>query len=238
MFAVSGGRESTESREGSASSGAPPRQRETPCRAPTTQRGRDTRDKLLAAAREIFSRVAFAHVRVTDITALAGVASGTFYTYFESKDEIFREIAVAVLHEMEHAARRDPENLERDPRRDLEYATRQYFLCCRRNARIARSIEEQAGGDRSLAGTRHDVVRRGVQRIERWIRRLQEQGLCDPDIETRHTALALHAMNVTAAYDQFVHRDEPVDVDALVKAVARIWLRAVGLESGAAAPRT
>lgn len=217
-------------RQAVAGAAGPPAEREAPCKAPATRRGRDTRNKLLAAGRDIFSRIAYADVRVTDITGLAGVASGTFYTYFDSKEEIFREIAAEVLHEMEHAARRDPENVERDPGRDLEYATRQYFLCCRRNARIARSIEEQAGGDRDLGRTRRDVMRRGVQRIERWIRRLQEQGVCDPDVETWHTALALHAMNVTAAYDQFVHRDEPVDVDVLVKAVARIWRRAVGLE--------
>jgi AcrR family transcriptional regulator len=206
-------------------------------KAPSTRRGRDTRNKLLAAARDIFSRVGVDDVRVTDITGLAGVASGTFYTYFDSKEQIFREIAAEVLHEMEHAATRDPANIERDPGRDLEYATRQYFLCCRRNARIARSIEERAGRDRGLGVTRHDVVRRGVQRIERWIRRLQEQGVCDAEVETWHTALALHAMNVTAAYDQLVYRDEPVDIDALVKAVARIWRRAVGLETVDAGPR-
>lgn len=200
-------------------------------RLPPTRRGRDTRNKLLAAARDIFSRIGFMQVRVTDITGLAGVASGTFYTYFDSKEDIFREIAEDVLREMEHAAKRDPDNVERDPGRDLEYATRQYFLCCQRNARIARSIEELAGHDRAIGGARRAVVYRGVKRIERWILRLQQQGLCDPDIETWHTALALHAMNVTAAYDQFVHRDEPMDTEVLVKAVSRIWLRAVGLEA-------
>lgn len=208
----------------------PPAGRES-AKRPSTRRGRDTRDRLLAAARDIFSRVGFDDVRVIDITVLAGVASGTFYTYFDTKEQIFREIAAEVLHEMEHAAKRDPDNAKRDPRRDVEYATRQYFLCCQRNARIARSIEELAGRDRNIGGVRRDVMFRGVQRIERWIQRLQEQGICDPDIETWHTALALHAMNVSAAYDQFVHRDKPVDIDVLVKAVSRIWLRAVGLEA-------
>lgn len=225
----------TETREEGAPAASPPaEQADAPGKVPSTRRGRDTRNKLLAAARDIFSRIGVDDVRVTDITRLAGVASGTFYTYFDSKEQIFREIAAEVLHEMEHAARRDPDNVEGDPGRDLEYATRQYFLCCRRNARIARSIEERAGRDRELGVSRRDVVRRGVQRIERWIRRLQEQGICDADLETWHTALALHAMNVTAAYDQFVHRDEEVDIDVLVKAVARIWRRAVGLEAGPA----
>src|SRR5262245_32537914 len=61
--------------------------------ASLTPRGHRTRSKLLVAAREIFSRTGFFEVRITDITARAGVASGTFYTYFDSKEELFREVA-------------------------------------------------------------------------------------------------------------------------------------------------
>lgn len=197
---------------------------------PATQRGRNTRNKLVAAARDIFSRISFADVRITDITALAGVASGTFYTYFESKEEIFREIAAQVLNEMEEAPRRDPDNIERDPRRDIEFATREYFLCCVRNARIARSIEELQSRDEGVGGARRDVLLKGVRRGERWIRMLQDQGICDSALDPWATSLALNSMNVSVAYDQLVHRDEPGDIEALVAAVSRIWRRSVGLE--------
>ena len=45
----------------------------------------------------------------------AGVASGTFYTYFDSKEEIFREVAAGVLDAMLWAPVRDRDRSERDP---------------------------------------------------------------------------------------------------------------------------
>jgi len=196
---------------------------------PTTRRGRNTRAKLLSSARETFGRVVFTDVRITDITAHAGVASGTFYTYFDSKEEIFREVASEVLAEMSAAARRDPENTGRDVVRDLEYATRCYFECVHRNARIARSIEELQARDAGLGSVRRATLLKGVKKIERWIQRLQEQGICDPELEAWPTAFALHSLNVSVAYNHLVHRDAPEDTEMLVRATSRIWCATVGL---------
>jgi AcrR family transcriptional regulator len=196
-----------------------------------TARGLRTRAALVAAAKQVFEEIPFAESRITDITARAGVASGTFYTYFDSKEEIFREVADAVLAEMSSAPRRDPDNTEGDLIRDIEYASRQYFLACVRNPGIVASIEQVAPGDKEVGASRRQTVVRNVKRAERWIRRLQEQGICD-DIDPWTTAMALHTMNVRLAYDHLLpHADEAeADVDDLAKAVTRIWARTVGLE--------
>ena len=76
---------------------------------------------------------------------------------------------------------------------------------------------------------RRDTLIVGVKRVERWIRALQERGTCDPALEPWPTALALHAMNVSVAYDHLVHRDAPEETDALVRATTRIWCATVGL---------
>jgi AcrR family transcriptional regulator len=99
-----------------------------------TPRGLRTRARLVAAARQVFEQIPFRQARLTDITAAAGVAAGTFYTYFDSKEEIFREVADEVLQELSHAARRDADNAEGDAIRDIAHASRQYFLACLRNA--------------------------------------------------------------------------------------------------------
>jgi AcrR family transcriptional regulator len=59
---------------------------------PKTARGRKTRDKLLEAAENEFGEKGFHEAGISGITYRAGVALGTFYTYFESKDEIFRAL--------------------------------------------------------------------------------------------------------------------------------------------------
>lgn len=59
---------------------------------PKTARGRRTREKLLRAAEIEFGKRGFHAVGIGDITRRAGVALGTFYVYFESKEEIYRAL--------------------------------------------------------------------------------------------------------------------------------------------------
>ena len=61
-------------------------------RIPKTERGRRTRDKLLEAAEIEFSEKGYHAAGISGITNRAGVALGTFYTYFASKEEIFRAL--------------------------------------------------------------------------------------------------------------------------------------------------
>jgi AcrR family transcriptional regulator len=57
---------------------------------PKTARGKRTRAKLLDAAEVEFGERGFYEAAISGITRRAGVALGTFYVYFESKEEIFR----------------------------------------------------------------------------------------------------------------------------------------------------
>jgi AcrR family transcriptional regulator len=70
-------------------------------KAPRTERGRKTVRKLLEAAAKEFGQRGFHEAAITGITQRAGVALGTFYTYFESKEELFR----ALVRDMSHATR-------------------------------------------------------------------------------------------------------------------------------------
>ena len=70
-------------------------------KAPRTERGRRTVRKLLEAAAREFGERGYHEAAITGITARAGVALGTFYTYFASKEELFR----ALVRDMSHATR-------------------------------------------------------------------------------------------------------------------------------------
>lgn len=70
-----------------------PRKRTLPL--PKTGRGELTRRKILDAAKREIGRRGFAEASVSTITAEAGVAQGTFYIYFRSKEDVMREL---VLH--------------------------------------------------------------------------------------------------------------------------------------------
>jgi len=61
-------------------------------KVPKTARGRRTRDKLLRAAEIEFGEKGFHDAAISGITYRAGVALGTFYNYFEGKEEIFQAL--------------------------------------------------------------------------------------------------------------------------------------------------
>lgn len=65
-------------------------------RVPRTERGRRTQRALLDAAALEFGEKGFHESSVVSITGRAGVALGSFYTYFESKDALFR----ALVHDL------------------------------------------------------------------------------------------------------------------------------------------
>ena len=58
----------------------------------TTERGRRTRRRLLDAAEGIFAEHGYHDASIARIVERAGVAQGTFYIYFRSKQEIFEQL--------------------------------------------------------------------------------------------------------------------------------------------------
>ena len=61
-------------------------------KAPRTARGERTLRKILDAALVEFGERGFADASIVGITGRAAVALGTFYTYFDSKEEVFRAV--------------------------------------------------------------------------------------------------------------------------------------------------
>src|SRR5688500_51463 len=70
-------------------------------KTPRTERGRRTLRKLLEAAAQEFGDRGYHDAAITGITARAGVALGSFYTYFDCKEAVFR----ALVKDMSQAVR-------------------------------------------------------------------------------------------------------------------------------------
>jgi len=59
---------------------------------PKTKKGWSTRAKLLASARDVFSRKGYIGTRMIDIVDESGVSLGVFYRYFKNKDDVFQAV--------------------------------------------------------------------------------------------------------------------------------------------------
>ncbi|MEL6542776.1 MAG: TetR/AcrR family transcriptional regulator [Pseudomonadota bacterium] len=74
-------------------------------KTPRTERGRKTLRKLLDASAIEFGEKGFHEASVSSITRRAGVALGSFYTYFESKDALFRALVLDMSENVRTSAR-------------------------------------------------------------------------------------------------------------------------------------
>jgi AcrR family transcriptional regulator len=58
-----------------------------------TSQGAERKEQLLDAAAGLFADRGYAETRIVDICREAGVAKGLFYWYFETKEQVFRDLA-------------------------------------------------------------------------------------------------------------------------------------------------
>lgn len=96
----------------------------------------DKREAILRAATEVFAQNGYFNSKVADIARAAGVADGTVYLYFKSKEEILRSIFERGVSEAIDDGREQLARLN-DPREKLR--------------RIAQLHLERLGSDRNLA---------------------------------------------------------------------------------------
>jgi AcrR family transcriptional regulator len=76
--------------------------RSKPKRRSRAEAKADSRAKLIAAAAQIIGKDGYADCSVSKITMRAGVAQGTFYTYFESRQQLFDLLLPELGEQMLH----------------------------------------------------------------------------------------------------------------------------------------
>ena len=73
---------------GAAQKSVTPRTSRASRAAPKKKRAGDKRDRILQAAVKVFAKNGFHATRVSEVAKAAGVADGTIYLYFKSKEEL------------------------------------------------------------------------------------------------------------------------------------------------------
>ena len=195
-----------------------------------TAKGLRTRNELVAAARRVFERDGYSGTRVADIAAEAGVAHGSFYTYFASKRDVFLAVMRDVGERFREAVAVSPGEPRADAFQTLDRANRRYLAAYRANSVIWALAEHVATIDPEIHRIRLRGRREHVDRVAKTIRRWQERGLADPGIDPETTAGALVSMLSNFAYWWLAGGDS-YDPEAAAATLTTIWARAVGLRN-------
>lgn len=193
-----------------------------------TARGKRTREEIVAAARTIFERNGYFDARVADIVAEADVSHGSFYTYFSSKQEVFRAVARKVGEQFQDAVTSAPGDHHVDAYAALDHSNRRYLDAYRANSVIWALVEQVSTVDPDIHRFRLAGRQRHIERITKTIIRWQERGLADPAIDPHTTAGALASMLSNFAY-WWLAGGDTYDDELAARTLTDIWAKAVGL---------
>lgn len=200
-----------------------------------SRQGRRSRGALLRAARRVFEERGYQQTRIVDITNAADMSVGSFYTYFDSKEEVFHVLLIDVENEVyEHSTR-----LPRDasPRERIRETNELYLEAFQRHRAFWAAIEEAALQDaeaRRVITDRHEQSR---TRTERALRGWQDEGIIPRHVDVAFAATALGAMTERCAFLWFVH-DEPIELETAVDKLTDLWLAALWIDGEGSLRRT
>ena len=201
---------------------APDDRRDPANKVPRTERGRRTLRKLLDAAASEFGEKGFHEASVSGITARAGTALGSFYTYFDSKDAIFR----ALVTDMSDRVRIKAGQALREPMPPFETeeaALKAFLDFAREHKEVYRIIDESEFVDSQSYRTHYESTARRI--LER-LRRGSEAGEFRPDLQEAH-AWAIMGMNVFLGlrYSIWSEDTPPEQIAAIARSLLERGLR-------------
>jgi AcrR family transcriptional regulator len=154
----------------------------------TDEKRQATRTALLDAGRELFTAEGLDETTIDELTTEAGIATGTFYSFFDSKPQL---LAAVLRREAEHVYA-DLRVVLKEHRDDPEAALRQFVEVASdalvANPLFRRTIDREDRdqlheelSDAEVLATQSEKLDLLVPHVEAW----QEQGkLADGDAET------------------------------------------------------
>lgn len=194
---------------------------------PTTPKGRQTWQSIIAAARTVFARDGFVGARMSDVAEEAGLSMGGLYRYFGNKEDLF-EALIADIHTELYEASRSPEHRFADePYEALLDANRGYLSHYYENRDVMRSFIEAAAVDDRFRSIWWEMRNRHAHRFADALR--HDYGI--EEVRGSSVTLASDAMACMVeqcAYVWFAQaalHDTPVTVDDAARVVTNAWYR-------------
>lgn len=205
---------------------------QTPASHPTTEKGRDTRRRILDSAEHLFAEHGYANVKITDITGHARLSAGAFYRYFGDRHELTLELLREVQGEM-YEFIRSPFD-ETDPISSVLQSTRKYFEFYAEHHALLGVLVELSQTDQEVAKlwdtTKHAFYSRIARSLERGI----AAGQIRADINVELAAEMLGSMTEFYAFQRFVLEGSALTESTIEEAsrtIAEIWISGMGAQT-------
>lgn len=191
--------------------------------------GEKTKLRLLSAGAALLDNIGFRDLNVEDVSKSAGMAKGTFYIHFESKDEFLIELGRRYVEfELATMPLQQPTN---DPFQRFLAWVPWYERTFSLNVGVMRCIVQMGDVSSTMREVWHARNRRMTEAIQsRWFGP-EEAGVIDPSLAmlTLRTAGAMIDESLFERYKVQVGpgRDEPDDIELLNELHALLVYRAI-----------
>lgn len=194
-----------------------------------TAKGRATKEAFRCAGRAVFARSGYANATIADIATEAGKSLGSFYNYFDSKEDLLVELASGFDSQLQEVTA-EPFRQNLPPRQALEAAIGGFWETFSSRREEISAVFEAAMADDDFADRWLEIRANGIRTIARGIRQAQAQGFC-PKLDPLLAASALSSMIEHFSYvwqSQGGDRiPATIDDEAAVDVLTKLWFHAI-----------
>jgi TetR/AcrR family fatty acid metabolism transcriptional regulator len=190
--------------------------------------------RILDAAVEVIAENGYFNSPVSAIAARAGVADGTVYLYFKSKDDLLRTAIDTTLGRF-YAVVEERFKTLHDPREQLEYIAQVHLESSTRNRSMAILMQtEMRQSAKFVAEFSHKHLVRYIQVVREVVRRGQQAGVFRRDVSDGVVAHCLFGA-IDELLSSAVFTGREYDAKATAKQVMDVVLHGIrGKEQSAA----
>jgi AcrR family transcriptional regulator len=115
------------------------------------ERAAETERALKDAARRLFAQRGYLNTKITDITAEAGRAAGSFYNHFASKEQLLQALLEDFAEQGDTAAEGEAHNPDFTDPEAVRFHVENYWRFARRNWPVLRAVRQAALVDDEFA---------------------------------------------------------------------------------------
>jgi AcrR family transcriptional regulator len=181
------------------------------------------RDAILIAARAVFAEIGFGGATVRDIIRRTNLATGTFYNYFTSKEEVFEALSEAAGQELRallSEARKQAGNFEQF----IEASYLTYFTYYAQNPETYRLVRSNRGRDGDNSNMKGPQVTAGLAEMRQDIERAMQLGMI-PKSDVGFLTAAIGSV-AFAVLDEMMERS-PIDPGAAARFATNLFMRGI-----------
>ena len=183
--------------------------------------------RILDAAVEVIAENGYFNSPISAIAARAGVADGTVYLYFKSKDELLRMAIDTTLGRFYQAVEERFKVLH-DPREQLEYIAQVHLESSTRNRSMAILMQtEMRQSAKFVREFSHKHLVRYIQVVREVVRRGQQSGMFRQDVSDGVVAHCMFGA-IDELLSSAVFTGREYDAKATAKQVMDVVLNGIG----------